>query len=382
MAVFFDEVKKYRRPLIRASILRAFRELKVDLDHKRSAFIKVNIVRPAKPRSAVITHPAVVEALVEVLRDSGIDRITVGEGPAVGVDVEEAFRKSGYVDLARRIRIELLNLHEAKRIGRKWDYGTLELPQALLESDVYINVAKMKTHFHTCVTLGIKNQQGLLLPQDKKYNHTRYELHRPLISIAKVVRPDITIIDGVESMEGEGPTKGKKRHTCVMAYGDDIFETDIACCRFMGVDPYRVEHLRYALEDGLVSPEPPVIGRAFDEHRTSFVLPSPGPKKIFRFYSWKNYRACAADEHAFEEAIHLALTTPRYWFKFFPKFAFLVLFRRLDLIRGRDAAIPSDAGRILCIGDCSWSVAERVGACHVPGCPPKPRDIIEAIIRM
>ncbi len=382
MAVFFDEVEKYHKPLVKNSVLRAFRELKIDVVDKKSAFIKVNIVRPAKPGSAVVTHPIVVEALIETLKDSGVDRIIIGEGPAVGVDAEKAFRRSGYVDLARRTNVQLLNIHEADLVEKNWDYGVLKLPRVLFESDIYINAAKMKTHFHACVTLGVKNQQGLLTPRAKKCNHILYELHRPLMSIAKVVQPDITIIDGIESMEGEGPTKGKKKHTGVIAYGSNIFETDIACCRFMGVDPYQVKHLLYALEEGLVSPEPTIIGSAFNERRTAFALPSPGPKKVLRFYSWKNYRACAEDEHAFEHAIHLALTTPKYWFTFFPKFAFLVLFKRLDLLRGKGAEIPPDAGRILCIGDCSDQIADREGVYHVPGCPPKPKDIIEAIIRM
>ena len=49
MAVFFDEVTRYDAPLIQASMMKALDELGIDLSGKQSAFIKMNIVRPATP---------------------------------------------------------------------------------------------------------------------------------------------------------------------------------------------------------------------------------------------------------------------------------------------------------------------------------------------
>lgn len=382
MSVFFDEVTRYHLPLIQDSIFRGLRELKIDLSEKKNAFIKVNIVRPAKPNSCVVTHPVLVEALINVLREVGVSGITVGEGPAAGVDVNTAFKRSGYADLAQKMKVRLLDINKAERVKKNWANGILELPKDLLESDIYISVPKMKTHFHTGVTLSIKSQQGLLTPEAKKANHREYDLYQSLISIARVVQPDLIIIDGIYSMEGEGPTKGKQKHTRVIVYGDNMYETDVACCHFMGVSPSQIKYLRYAVEEGLGNYKPEIRGEAFALHRTLFEMPSPKPKQILNFYSWKNYRACAEDEHSFEEAIHLAMISPKYWFTFFPKFLYLVLFRRLDLLRGKKASIPEEAGHILCIGDCCRHVARENGAYFVPGCPPKPTDILETISNM
>jgi uncharacterized protein (DUF362 family) len=382
MAVIFDEVKKYRCLPLQASMAKALQGLKLDLAGKKSAFIKVNIVRPARPGSAVVTHPAVAEALIRVLRDSGIKDIAVGEGPAVGVDAERAFGKSGYASLARKTGVRLLDLHRSERKKVPWAYGDLELPLEAMSSDIYITVAKMKTHYHTGVTLAVKSQQGLLTPQAKKANHKDRDLHRSLVAIAGAIRPDWVIIDGIEAMEGEGPTQGKKKRTEVMVYGDDLFETDIACCYFMGVDPGKIEHLRRAVEEGLASFESQVKDRAAALCRSVFAMPSPKPKRLLNFYSWKNYRACAEDDHCFEEAIHWALGKPKYWIPFFPKFLKFVLFRRFHLLRGKGARIPEEPGRVLCLGDCCRDVAAERGADFVPGCPPKPEDIIKTVARM
>ena len=203
MTVFFDEIKKYHVPLIQTSITRAFNELNINLDGKKSAFIKVNIVRPKKPNSGVITHPIIVEALINVLRNLGLNQITIGEGPAAGVNVDTAFKTSGYLHLAQKMKVRLLNLNNTNYVKKEWDNGILKLPVDLLQSDFYINVPKMKTHFHCGVTLSIKNQQGLLTPQAKKENHCKFNLHQSLVSIAKVIQPDLIIVDAIHSMEGE-----------------------------------------------------------------------------------------------------------------------------------------------------------------------------------
>ena len=240
----------------------------------------------------------------------------------------------------------------------------------------------MKTHFHTGITLSLKNQQGLLTTQAKKANHCKHDLNRSLLEIGNVIQPDFVIIDAIDSMEGEGPTKGMRKHTKTLVYGTNMLETDIACCQFMGVATSQIKYLHYAIKQRLASSDPEIKGEAYGLHRTAFKMPSAKPKKILNFYSWKNYRACAEDEHSFEEAIHLAMVRPKYWFTFFPRFLYLVLFKRFDLLRGKKAVIPEDAGSILCIGDCCKDVARKAGAHFVPGCPPKPEDILKTVSRM
>jgi uncharacterized protein (DUF362 family) len=382
VSVIFHEVTKYDAEKIRLSVIQAFEELNLDLRGKQSAFLKVNIVRPTGPESGVVTHPVVVEALVSALREHGVREITIGEGSAAGVDTEKAFGKAGYLDLARRMGVRLLDINHARTVQKPWDFGMLELPADLVESDLYVNVAKMKTHFHTVVTLSMKNQQGLLTWAAKKANHRDRDLFESLVSIAKVIQPDLIVVDAIDAMEGEGPTQGKKKHTAVMVYGDDMVETDTACCQFMGVSPSSIRMLQSARNQEFGRREIEIKGEAFASRKTSFILPSPKPKKVLNFYSWKNYRACAENEHSFEEAIHLALRSPRYWFTFFPKFARFVLFGRFHLLRGKNADLPREPGRVLCVGDCCEEVARENDACFVAGCPPKPEDILEAVRRM
>lgn len=382
MSVYFGAVDRYDVAAIEQVLETALREIGRDLSGARSAFLKPNIVRPGTPDTAMITHPAVVEALVNVLRRRGVSEISVGEASSVGVNVEESFRVSGYRALCRRLGVPLLNLNEVERRELRWLYGRIRLPKVALDSDLYINCAKLKTHFHTTVTLGVKNQKGLLLPEDKQFDHLEVRLHPALAEYARLARPHLTLVDGIVGMEGEGPTKGKPKKTGILALGSDIYETDFACARFMGVDPMGVRHLAYSVERGHFDGRPVILGEAFEARRTVFELPDPHPKKLLNFYGWKNHRACAECEHAVEHAFHLAARNPRYWLTFVPKMARLMLFERVDLIRGRDAKIPEGHGKLLMVGDCTETLALEYGVPHVKGCVPRPEDVIRRVMEM
>jgi len=126
-------------------------------DKNKGIFIKPNVVIGTGDYS-IITSPAVVEALIRYF--SGY-KIIIGERSAVGVDTFGALERSGYLALAQRYGVEIVDLSQVARVKVEWERGVLALPQLLFENN-YINVAKLKTHFLTTVSLCAKNQKGLL----------------------------------------------------------------------------------------------------------------------------------------------------------------------------------------------------------------------------
>jgi hypothetical protein len=150
----------------------------------------------------------------------------------------------------------------------------------------------------------------------------------------------------------------------------------------MGQEPTAIRHLAYALERGHFTDPQIVTGEAYHSRRTEFELPDHAPKKLLNFYGHKNHRACAECEHVVEHAFKLGVSNPKYWFTFLPKIARLMLFDRIDLLRGRDAKIPTDHGHLLMVGDCTERLAMEYGVPHVPGCVPRPADVIKRIMEM
>ena len=76
-------------------------------------------------------------------------------------------------------------------------------------------------------------------------------LHYNMFLVAKHVRADFTIIDGVEGMQGNGPIAGTPVDHRVALAGTDVVAIDTLCARLMGVPLENVGYLNYAAADGM-----------------------------------------------------------------------------------------------------------------------------------
>jgi len=62
------------------------------------------------------------------------------------------------------------------------------------------------------------------------------------------------VLDGIEGMEGNGPSAGDRRRGNVIMASGDSFALDIAMAAYMGADPEKVPILRAAIARGLAPP--------------------------------------------------------------------------------------------------------------------------------
>ena len=375
MAVFLSEVARYRVGEVEAAIRRGLDELHVDVSGRRTALIKPNIVIAAKPRTAVVTHPAVVEAVVNVLRERGVSEISIADGPGVGLDVEAVFDKSGYKALAERLNVNLVDFNKADRRGRAWKYGTLGVPAILEDTDLYVNVPKLKTHGYTTLTLSIKNHKGMLSEADKKLDH-QLGLHEPLVEQAKLCPPDLVVLDGIVGVEADGPLNGRPVRSRALLMGTNMLEVDAAAARLAGFDPRKIKHLAIAEREGLGSMEPELLGSA---RGRDFVPANEEFGRLMNIYSWRDCTACSMCIDSFSAGVRIAARRPRYWLTLIPKLAYWGLVGKLHIVQGRRAKLPGVAGRVVCLGRCTKDLAEREGLVHLPGCPPTGADVAEAL---
>jgi len=378
MTVKIIKSPKYDVKLLESRISEAFMDLGLDLKNKKSAILKPNIVIPATPGSSIITHPVLVEAVINVLEKNGTKEIIIAEGPGVGADESKAFELSGYNKLASKKNVKLINLNTAERVEMQWKYGTLKLPKIVVESDLYINMPKMKTHGQTVVTLGMKNQKGLLSRADKQKFH-KLGLHEPLVELAKVIQPHIVIVDAIESMEGEGPLNGKKKKVGALVIGTNQVETDTVCCEIMGIDPKKVEHIAEGIKQSLGPEKPEIIGSGINEVETVFIKADEKYGHFLNVYSCRNPYACSMCIDSFTLAVKSSIWSPKYWFTFLPKFTYYAVLKHLYIIQGKYAEIPDTKGKVICLGDCTKEIADKKHLMHIRGCPPDSRTILESL---
>lgn len=361
-------------PLIRDAI----EGLDLNLEGKRTALLKPNIVIPAKPETGIITHPAVLEAVAGVLEEEGFDDIVIGEGSGLGTDESMIFETADYKKLEKG-KVRLVNLNEAERVEIKWKYGTLKIPKLVADADLYVNIPKMKTHGQTTVTLSMKNQKGVLSHADKKRFHMK-GLHEPIVELAKVVKPDLIVVDAIEAIEGDGPLRGNKKSVNALVLGTNLLEVDMACCEIMGIEYETVQHIKEGIAQNIGQDKPEITGVRLDEVKAHFKRANEKYGHILNVYSWRNPYACSMCIDSFSLAVKSSIRNPKYWLTFIPKFAYLAIFKRIDIIQGYHAEIPDehDRGKIICLGDCTKEIADEHGFVYVKGCPPNSKDIIAA----
>ena len=185
-----------------------------DLPAQAKVFIKPNIVFWTRfvpfPKWGVITTSRVVEDAVILLKERGIDDITIGEGTVTRrpKDFEtpaHAFETLGYGTLKKRYGVKVINVFE--RPFKKCDLGdgaVLSFNADFLESDFLINLPVLKTHAQAVVSLGIKNLKGLIdIPSRKKCHNASpgQDLNFYVSRLARPIPPSLTVLDGIYTNE-------------------------------------------------------------------------------------------------------------------------------------------------------------------------------------
>ena len=215
--------------------------------------IKVNFITVQTWDTGATTDPLVVEAIIKKLQKLPIE-IYVVESDATMTNADKAFEITGMKEMSRRNGVEWLNLrHVKEKIKINIPNGEvlrrITVPRIVTESAI-ISAAKLKTHFSTGVTLGMKNMFGLLPDKFKSKYHFR-GISKVIVDINTVLRPALTVIDGFVGMEGRGPAQGTPVKMNLIIAGKDPLATDATACKVMGIDPREISHIRKAYNKGL-----------------------------------------------------------------------------------------------------------------------------------
>jgi uncharacterized protein (DUF362 family) len=340
---------------------------------KDAIFIKPNLVDSYSPKTGIITSPKIVEALVKYFRKNYPEKpIVIGDGCALHADMDAVMEKAGYRYLTEKYGAEIVNLDEAARRTFTWEHGSIELP-GYLDTHEYINVPKLKTHSMTSVSLGLKNQKGLLHRKDKKDFHRKHDLHSSVKQLADLVSPDLNIIDGILSLEGRGPIHQgtPKKNTNLIIGSKNIFAVDNAAAILMGFDVAEIEHIP-GFSDFLE------VGEKIADCVIPFKKSDPPPWIDKNVYCHFDAKTCSVCPMVLEAAFKPCFSNMGFIFK-------LILAGgmsgRKDIILGKLDRIPEDAGAAICIGNCGIELSKKYHIPVVKGCPPKPEDIRNEYLR-
>ncbi len=257
--------------------------------------IKANIFAPFPPPVSVDRR--VVAALVRLIREAGARRVIVAEGVSVGTKLErgsttrDCFKALGIQSAVEAAGGEILCLEDDERVSidvpGAMALHRIDYPKSILDADVFIELPCLKTYGLTLVTLGIKNLQGILTDEQKYYAH-RDDLDQKLVDIHKVRRADLTLVDGLLAMEGDGAGEhGRPVPMNILLASPDVVAVDAVASACMGIDDVLdVTTTRLAQHNGLGTADLKRIevrGVSIQEVKRKFLLPASWQKQQDRY---------------------------------------------------------------------------------------------------
>lgn len=224
--------------------------------------VKPNLILRSKPEENMITHPTVVEAVGLYVKGCG-GKVLIAEssgGPYTPAYAKSIFNGCGYQDMANRngfmlyteCRSTSVFLKDAKLCKN------LSVLDPFIDADYIIDVAKIKTHGMMGMSGAVKNLFGVVPGLMKPELHCRFpdksDFAHMLIDLCEYVKPNLSVIDGVYGMEGNGPTGGETRFVGAVMSSRNPYALDVAAADLIGIRPDELYQMKNAAERGL-SPE-------------------------------------------------------------------------------------------------------------------------------
>jgi len=331
-----------------------------------TVLIKPNTLLPLPPEKAVTTDPRVVQATAEIVKERVKEgRVVVGDIPRLKLRSRDVLKTTGIEGAARKAGVEVAYLDEDVQIEVSIPNATVlgrtRLPKIVLDADAVIYLPKLKTHYISGITAAIKSAHGLQITEDRAKYH-RQDLNHKLVDLLRVVKPTLTVVDAILSMEGQGPVVGRPVQLNVIVAGNDAVAVDTVCASIMGFDPFEIPTTRIAYWDGLGEADLSKItikGNSIEEVKRNFrrcdrTIEGVHPK--IETFVGGTCPGCQTSSRGFIDMI-----LDRGWAEKLDK---------LSIITGLDVNLAREpSGEIVFVlGDCAKNHADK--GIFIPGCIP------------
>ena len=232
----------------------------------KTVVIKPNLVWPAVHSSGITVDPEVVRAVVDTALEGGASQIILAETSVFGAN----WAVCGYnffTSYDPLNRIQLVDPGQQSPVltpvssALAWP-AVFAAPVYLTADAVFINIAKLKVHSETVVSLSSKNVFGTAAigkypsPGNTGSWAPRLGLHdrgtHPSIVDLNRMRPShFAVIDGIWGMEGFGPVLGTAVRMDTVLAGANTLAVDRVALSLMGISQQAVPHLSFASRLGM-----------------------------------------------------------------------------------------------------------------------------------
>ena len=252
----------YDRETVQAAVDRHFALLDLDrlIPKEGKITVKPNLLMKRRPEDGTTAHPSLVEAVIRRVQKVSDAQITIADspgGPFTRAALEGIYKASGMEEVARRtgavLNYDTGSTHVPHPEGELCK--AFDLINPIAGADFIISICKLKSHCMTGLSGGVKNLFGCIPGLTKPEFHWRYPQERDfcgmLLDLCGTVKPGITFVDAVVSMEGDGPSSGDLRQTDMTLCATNPYELDLVLTKVIGRQPEDIPLVDCARERGL-----------------------------------------------------------------------------------------------------------------------------------
>lgn len=164
--------------------------------------------------------------------------VYVGDTASTMHSPKERFKSLSLYEKLRDIQgVKLVDFSEYGKVNvnviKHRACASLPLPSVLMETGLFINLARAGSHPTTRLTCYVKNMFGLLMVKSKFLNYHAKGVDKVLADLVKVVPKGLHIAEVKDEV----------------LFGVDPFTVDLAVCRLLSIEPTTVRHLTMIAED-------------------------------------------------------------------------------------------------------------------------------------
>ena len=205
-------------------------------------------------------------AVIDLLREHGYGRITVGEGAGrAWVPTERVFKLTGFRAKMAEMKIPLIDFDQSPFLDVPIGGEFLDLiayPKDLENFDKIIYLPTLKTHYVAGFSMSLKLSVGFTHLFDRTLLHSDNNMFvsQRAVEMAIPLKPDLIIMDGRVSFVSGGPAIGLAVHPGVVLASGDQVALDVqgvrllqnyAAVNHLVGDAWHLPQIRTAVKHGL-----------------------------------------------------------------------------------------------------------------------------------
>ena len=209
--------------------------------------LKPNLIVASKGDRAT-TDARFVEAAIEIIKEQHATPV-IGDSPAFG-SAKGVAKSVGILEVMERQGVELVEFKKNITFSEG-----VRITKSLKDFDKVVNLPKLKAHSQVRFTGATKNLFGLTKGKMKVWQHmvVRNDLEkfcRMILRLYDQARPDFTLVDAIDIMEGTGPRGGSMKRFGFIFSGVNCLSIDTVMARCLRLDIDKVPLLQTAIRNG------------------------------------------------------------------------------------------------------------------------------------